>query len=718
MIRLLLATTLVASALHSQTVPARPSETAAEVVHLDNFVVTASPIGRVQSELAQPTNVLADRELRLRMANTLGELLAGEPGISSTYFGPNASRPVIRGLGNDRIRILENSLGTIDASVISPDHAVSLDPLLIERVEVVRGPAALLYGGNAVGGVVNVITHRIHTTLPDSPLLGRIEARGGTADDERSAGLVIEGASGALAWHGDYYIRDTGDVKIPGFAESARRRAMDEGHDEEEDEEPAFGTIPNTALRNEGGAAGLTWIGKRGFVGLAWSAHDSLYGVPAGGHAHAGEHDEHDDEEEEEDEEHHEEEGEAVRIDMRQRRVEFQAEITEEFGPFRGARFKLGTARYRHAELEGDETGTVFHNDGHDGRLEFLHKPLGGFSGAFGWQGGRSRFEAIGDEAFVPPSRTATNAVFVFEEMELDQVTWQIGARVERQDIALRDGSGNSRDDNLVSVSTGLVWNMTGTWTLGVSLARTQRAPNVQELFADGPHLGTNSYEVGDADLARERSLALDVTLRKRTGMVTGALTVFSNRFEGFIFEQPTGMIAAEHDGEWEFLDPDDEEAEGGLEVFQFVQRDARFHGAELEAVVHLHEGNEGTFDLLLGADIVRARNRSDGGNLPRITPARTKVGLAWSRGPLSFGGEVQFVASQNRVAENEAPTSGYELVSAHANYRIGTGRVLWDVFVRGTNLGDREARLHTSALKEVAPLPGRNFLAGVRATF
>jgi len=698
--------TLLASALHSQTIPTPSPEGDRDVVHLQNLVVSASPFGRTQADLAQPTTVLTGQEVNLRMTRTLGELLAGQPGVASTYFGPNASRPVIRGLGNDRIRVLENSLGSIDASVISPDHAVSLDPLLIERVEVVRGPAALLYGGNAVGGVVNVITHRIHTSLPDSPLLGRIEARGGTADEEQSAGIVLEGAAGQFAWHADYYRRDTDDVEIPGFAESARLRAMDEDHDGEHDEAPAFGTIPSTALNNEGGAFGLTFVGSRGFVGLAYSGHDSLYGVPAGAHEH-----------------HHEEEGEdeeeeAVRIDMRQRRWEFQAEITEAFGPFRGTRFKLGTADYRHAELEGDEIGTVFRNEGYDGRLELLHQPLGALTGAFGWQGGRSLFEAVGNEAFLPPSRTTNHAAFVFEEAELGVVTLQLGARVEKQGIELRDGSGTDRDDSLVSASTGLVWKISDTWTLGASLARTQRAPNVQELFADGPHIGTNNYEVGDPALARERSLALDVTLRKRVGIVTGALTVFANEFDGFVFERPTGQVAVEHDGEWEFLDPDDEEAGGGLEIFRFVQRDARFHGAELETIIHLHGGNHGDFDIMLGADFVRARNRSDGGHLPRITPARAKVGLDWSRGSLAAGGEVQFVASQKRVAENETPTAGYELASAYANYRISSGRVLWDFFVRGTNLGDREARLHTSALKEVAPLPGRNFVAGVRMSF
>ncbi len=701
-----------------------------EPLALENFVVSASPYARSQADLAQPTSVLAGRELTLRMAPTLGELLAGQPGVSSSWFGPGASRPVIRGLSADRIRVLENSLGTTDASVISPDHAVSLDPLLIERVEVVRGPAALLYGGNAVGGVVNVITHRIHTARPDAPVQGRFEVRGSSADREESAGFVLEGGAGPVAWHADYYHRRTSDVKIPGFAESARRRAMaeddhhddDDDHDEHDDhdeDEPVFGRIPNTALRNEGGAFGLSFIGRRGYFGLSHSAHDSRYGIPAGVHAHHGEedHDDHD---------HDEEQGDGhgdddVSIDLRQRRWEFQGEITEPFGVFRGARFKLGTARYRHTEFEGDEVGTVFRNRGHDSRVELLHQPLGAFSGAVGWQGGRSNFEADGDEAFVPPSRTTTNALFVFEEAALAPFTWQVGARAETQDLALRDGSGIKRDDTALSLSTGLVWKLDDTWTLATSLARTQRAPNVQELYADGPHAATAAYEIGDPDLRRERSLALDISLRKRAGFVTGEVTVFAHRFNGFIFEAPTGETAVPHDDHWHFHGHDDDAehaGEEGLPVYRFIQRDARFHGAELEAIFHLHGNGANQLDLIVGADFVRGRNRSDGEHLPRITPARSKAGLVWSHGPWVLGGEVQWVAGQHRTAPNELPTDSYDLVSAYATYRHVVGRTVWDFFLRGTNLGDAEARVHPSLLKDVAPLAGRSVQAGVRLSF
>ncbi|HYD85527.1 MAG TPA: TonB-dependent receptor, partial [Opitutus sp.] len=386
---------------------------------------------------------------------------------------------------------------------------------------------------------------------------------------------------------------------------------------------------------------------------------------------------------------------------------------------FNEARFKFGSARYRHVELEGVDVGTVFRNRGHEARVELLHAPLGVFTGALGWQGGRSDFEAVGDEAFLPPSRTATNALFIFEEGDFKPLAWQLGARLERQTIDLRDSSAIGRDHNAFSTSTGLVWTLDDTWTLGASLAHTERAPNAQELFAHGAHIGTNAFEIGDAALDREKSIAVDLTLRKRLGFVTGSLTVFANRFDGYIFEQPTGLVAVAHDDHFHFVPPDDEEAEhGGLPVYRFVQHDAEFHGAELEAIFHLHHAGQRQLDFIVGADVVRARNRTQRTDLPRITPARLKTGVAWTNGALSLGGEVQWVEHQHRTAPNETPSAGYALASAYVSYRVTFDRAVFDFFLRGANLGDEEARLHTSFLKEVAPLPGRSVTVGVRTTF
>ena len=695
---------------HGQTPtppPAHSHSPADEPVALENLVVTATPLERPQAEIASPTSVLTGRALALKLQPTIGESLGGQPGVASTYFGPGASRPVIRGLGGDRIRILENGTGSIDASSTSPDHAVAVDPLLVERIEIVRGPAALLYGGNAVGGVVNVIDHRIHTTLPDRALEGRAAFRYSSVDDGESGAVLLEGATGPLAWHVDAYRRTSNNPRVPGFSESAAIRAEETEHAVEEGEpapEFAHGRLPNSRQQADGAAAGFSWISSRGYLGFAASGHNTVYGVPPGAHEHEEEHEEEEATLEESpvlaaaalpgEDEH------AVRIDLRQRRLDLQGALTQPFGVFESARFKLGLAEYRHQELEGAEIGTVFKNRGYDGRVELVHTPVGRVSGALGAQISHNDFEAIGAEAFVPPSHTASYALFAFEEAAFDPVTFQFGARVETQEIEVRDGSGRSRDGDGVSLSTGIVWKLNNAWSLGTTLAHTERLPNAQELYSNGPHLGTGAFEIGDENLGKEKSLALDLSLRRRTGFVTGELTAFANRFDGYLFEQPTGT------------------EEDGLAVYQYTQRDAEFYGAEAETIFHLHESSAHAFDVRVAADTVYGEIRDTGENLPRITPRRLTLALDYRGGPFSAGIDTQFVDRARRLAPNETTTDSYTLLGASLGYHFDVGRFACDVFVRGSNLADEEARSHVSFLKDVAPLPGRNATLGLRVSF
>jgi iron complex outermembrane recepter protein len=685
-----------AAIARGQTPPAHSHDSADEPILLENLVVTATPFERPQAEIASPISVLTGRALSLSLQPTLGESLAKQPGIASTYFGPGASRPVIRGLGGDRIRVLENSIGSIDASVVSPDHAVAMDPLLIERIEVVRGPAALLYGGNAVGGVVNVINHRIHTTLPNRVIESRAAFRISSVDDGKSGAVLFEGAAGQLAWHVDAYRRTSDDVRIPGFAESAVLRTEEIAHAAEADEPaPEFARdhLPNSSQTTDGAAAGLSWIGKRGYLGFAFSGHNTIYGVPPGAHAH----EEHSTEKEAEEEEGAEE---FVRIDLRQRRLDLDCGVTEPFGIFRSARIKLGLADYRHQEIEGSAIGTVFKNRGYDGRVELLHEPLGRVSGAFGAQSSRSDLEAIGDEAFLPATRTTQHALFVFEEVDFKPLTWQLGARVDTQTIDVRDGTARSRDDVGASLSTGAVWQLNDTWSLSSTLAHTERQPNAQEIYANGPHIGTGAFEIGDENLRGEKSLALDVSLRRRAGFVTGEVTVFANRFDGYIFEQPTGT------------------EQDGLAVYQYTQRDADFYGAEIETIFHVHQTGAHTLDLRIAADTVRGKIRDTDENLPRLTPRRLMLGVDYRGGAFSAGIDTQLVEKARQLAPEESGTDGYTSLGASLGYHFDVARFACDVFVRGDNLTDEEARNHVSFLKDVAPLPGRNVTLGVRVSF
>lgn len=658
------------------------------LVHRDEIVVTASPDARSRYEIAQPTSVLNEEELARRLQPTLGETLNQEPGVTSTFFGQGASRPVIRGLGGDRIRVLEGGLGTGDASTTSPDHAVSLDPLSAERIEVLRGPATLLYGSSAIGGVVNVIDNRVPEQVPDKAIGGRVELRGGTVSGERSGGASLDGGSGRFAWHVDLLKREADDYETPGFAESKALREAEE--EEGEDHEQVSGVLPNSAVESESAGIGASYVGESGFIGLAVSGLDSLYGIPGGHHHHHEEGEEGEEEEEEE----------AVRVDLEQRRWDLRGGTTRPFAIFSGASLRFGASDYEHRELEGEETGTVFTNESWEGRVELLQRRVGALSGSVGIQALNRDFAAVGEEAFVPPTETGTWAVFAFEELTRGDWRLQFGARYETQDVTAEAGIGDRSFDG-VSGSAGLVWQPGADgYSVGLSLARSTKLPNAEELFSNGPHLATNAFEIGDPDLEEETSLGLDLTLRKTTGRVTGEVTLFSNRFDDFIYERGTG------------------EEEDELPVFRFVQADADFYGAELEGVVQLLHGEPQHLDLELGADFVRAELRRTGEPLPRIPAERFRLGLHYRDDRFDAQVEGMRVGEQDRVAEGETPTEGYTLVNATLGYRFFTSRAVFDVLLRGTNLTNEEARNHVSFLKDVVPMPGRDVSLSLRTTF
>jgi iron complex outermembrane receptor protein len=661
-------------------------------LHQETVVVTATPGASTLSEVAQPVSVLAGQELALHMEPTLGETLAQQPGVTSTYFGPGASRPVIRGLGGDRIRVLQSGIGTADASNTSPDHAVSFDPLAAEQIEVVRGPATLLYGSNAVGGVVNVLDDRVPDTVPDRAIHGKLALDGGTAADERSGAVSLTGGKNRFAWHADFLKRKTDDVDIPGFAESEALREQ-EGEEGEEHEQ-VEGVLENSAVDNTSGAAGVSLVGSRGFLGVAFSGLDSLYGVP--GHHHHGE-EEH---AEGEEEEHEEEEEAPVKVDLRQRRGDLRGEWRDPFSGFSSVRLRFGLADYQHQELEGDAVGTTFTNESWEGRLELAHRRAGPFTGAIGVQGYNRDFAAIGEEAFVPPTDTRNWALFVFEEAGSGPLQFQIGGRVESQEVESSGEEPLTRDFTGYSGSAGLVWRGTTGWSAAFTVARSTKLPNAEELFSNGPHLATQAFEIGDPDLGKEKSLGFDVSLRKRTGPVTGELNLFLNRFDGFIYEEATG------------------EEEDGLQVFRYLQRDADFRGGEAQVRIELFHSEPHHFELDLMADYVRAELRDTDEPLPRIPPFRYGVGLHYDADRWTGRVELRGAAEQDRIGAFELPTDGYTLLNASVGWRAFFGRSVFELMLRGSNLTDAEARNHVSFLKDLAPLPGRDLRLIARLAF
>jgi iron complex outermembrane receptor protein len=450
-----------------------------------NSGLEASAIG----ESARPISVVADLDLAVRLKSTLGETLAEQPGVASTSFGPGASRPVIRGLGGDRVRILQGGVGMADASNTSPDHAVSFDPLSAEQIEVLRGPATLLYGSTAIGGVVNVIDGRIPETVPDKPVGGVFDLALGSVSREKQGGASLHGGGGKFAWHLDGLRRETDDVRIP----------------------TSEGRLTNSATENTSGSAGVSVVGTRAFLGASVSMFDTTYGIPS-----------------EED----------VNIDLQQRRLDLKGGIREPFGAFRGAKFRFGVSNYEHAELEGTEIGTKFENDAYEGRLELLHKDAGPFQGAFGFQAHSRDLTVTGEEAFLPPSGTKSFAGFILEEAGKGRARLALGARVEHQKVSVVDG--DSRSMTGVSGSLGLSVRGDNGFTFGLSLAHSERLPGAEELFSDGPHAATNAFEVGDPGLAKEKSLGLDASVRKTGGRVNAELSFFRNAFDGYIFERFT----------------------------------------------------------------------------------------------------------------------------------------------------------------------------------
>lgn len=648
--------------------------------HAPDIVVSAGGEG-VLAELYSPASVMRGIDLRAGAQASLGETLAEAPGVSSSYHGPGSSRPIIRGLGGDRVRVLESGVGSGDASNTSPDHAPGVEAMIAERIEIIRGPATLLYGSSAIGGVVNIEDGRVPKELPAHPLTGSVILRGGTVADERNGAVVLNGAAGSIAYHASGLWRETDDYAIPGHAEAHHEEepAGDEGEEN---------ILPNSAVETARFAAGVSYVGGNGFLGLAYSGYDSDYGVP-GGHGH-----------EEEGADGAEEEGD-VGIDLQQRRVDVESGWRFGGSFLKGISARLGVADYRHFEvIANDETGTReietrFFNDEWEGRLELQHAIGSSATGALGMQLRDRDFEAIGEEAFVPPTSTSQVAVFLYEQFDFGALGVQAGVRLEHQSTTNETG-GVDRTDDGVSASLGFIAEASEAVSFVVNGSRSAKLPTAEELFSDGPHLATLQFEVGDPDLEQEVGYSLDAGVRLVEGRVRGELTFFVNSFDHFIFQAFTG------------------EERDDLPVSRWSQGDALFTGFEGRADVELFHAGNGHVVLDAWGEYVRAELTETDEPLPRIPPFGFGAGLGYEAPTWHGHVGVRRVTSQDRVASFEEETAGYTLWNASLGYRLFSGRLAHDIVLSATNLTDQEARSHTSFLKELAPLPGRE----VRLTY
>ena len=693
----------------------QPKDLAAVEVH-------ATPLADTAETLAIPVDVLAGAKLDEAKAGTLGETVAKLPGVQSSNFGPGVGRPIIRGLDGARVQVLSDGLGSGDVSTVSVDHAVSIEPFLANQIEVLKGPATLLYGSGAIGGAVNVVDGRIPDGLPDAPLEGRAELRGGSVNDERTGMFRLDGYAGQFAFHFDALHREAGDYSIPGFAESAAHLA-ETGETPDPDE---AGTLGNSAVRTDSAALGVSWIGDRGFIGASYSLYNTAYGIP-GGHAHA--HEDHD----HEDGDHGDEAGDAhaeeadVHILMDQRRSELRGGI-DDLGPFESLRVKFADTEYTHTEFEGADVGTVFHNQSRELRAELVHAPIAGWKGAFGLQASDRDFVAVGDEAFVPGSVSRDTGLFWIGKREFGPLQLDLGLRHDRNRVDVDQSAAASpdRDFKTTSFSAGLGWEASEALHFNLGLDRAQRAPTAEELYSSGLHVATGGFEFGNAALGVETAQRVELGMHLHRGPFELQLSAWQARYDDFVYLADTDLEV------------------DGSPARVWRQDDARFTGFEARLDWQIADGDSGLWTLGAFADTVRGKlsdapgtamvevdvphgdhfhheeaQVATGGNLPRIAPSRVGSELRWERDAWRASvGAVRYL-KQDDVASFEEPTPGYTLVDAHVAWHIDTasGRE-WEVFVDGSNLTNREARPHTSFLKDVVPLPGRNVVLGVRLYF
>lgn len=675
----------------------------------DADIVVTALIPRRQGDILSGNSVITGVELTRALRSTIGETLARQPGVSATSFGPNASRPVLRGFQGERVRILTDGIGSFDVSNTSVDHAVAINPLTADRIEVLRGPAALQYGSSAIGGVVNVIDSRIPRRVPDEfAHVDGIATYGSAANERTVAGEVEMPLGGGFVGHVDGSWSKSDDLRTGGYILAAPLRAIAAASDEEEIREDGArrGKLPNTAAETWEVAGGLAYIGSGGNLGFSVSHSRNRYGVPARIEV-AEEHHDHDHEGEDHDHD-HEAEGhshENVTLSMRQTRADLRGEVATGGGFLDSIRLRAGWADYQHQEIEPTgAVGTTFYNQSMESRVEFVQSHRNGWDGAFGTQYFTRRFQAVGEEKFLAKNQTDQIGLFTLQSLDLGDTRLEAGARYEHTRLtADRDDdlffAGARRSFDAVSGSVGISQALTPGWRVGLNLSRTERAPSAEELFARGNHAGTQAFELGNPDFAKEKSWGIEGTLRGRGEGYSLSLSAYHNWFSGYIYDalvDDSVCMAANGGAEMEFP------------CFAYAQADARYLGFEAEGQVKL--GQVGPFALQVNgvADYVRATVEGSG-PAPRIPPLRLLGGVELTSDRLGLRGEVEHSFAQRRINASETATDGFTLVNASIDWKPLAGNDRTTISLSANNIFDVEARRHASVLKDYAPLAGRD---------
>ena len=695
---------------------------------VETVVVYASALHKNSLEMISPVSVLSGDELKNKSKATLGETLKGLPGVNASYFGPVSSSPIIRGLDGPRVKITQNGLDASDASRIGPDHATSSDSLAAEQIEVLRGPSTLLYGSGAIGGVVNVVDNRIPTSNLDD-LTGAAEYSHDTFSNSNTVAAKLETGNDGFNFHFDGTKRSGDDYETPTF------NITDEDGDVE-----THNSVENTFIDSDTFNVGTSYVGDHLTVGFSYGSIETDYGIP--GHEHH-DHDHEGETEEEHDEHADEEEEESVYAHLEQDRWQGLISYALDNNWIENINLRVGYTDYKHSEIEDGEIGTTFKNETTEARLNVEHK-LAQWHGMMGYHYSESDYDAIGEEAFTPASVTTTHALYLLEEREFGDVTLELGARIEDYEITStitesehahdhdeeedhdegeEESIAYSESFTNVSASAGAIWQYTPGQSVALSLSHSERAPLSAELLSNGLHIATGTYELGlgyhiednevhfePEDIKQEKSTNLDFSFRRFSGDFGYTVNFFYNDIKNFYYQQNTGLVYDEEDGLESAIGAHDD----AVAVYQFASKDAELYGVEFD----VHYQIDPNAMVKVFGDSTRAKLKDDEGNLPRIPANKLGSELQYNLGDLQLTLTGTHYFEQDNISAYETKTDGYTIVDAQANYQLSLGAIDTQLYLNVDNITDELGFVHSSFIKDKAPLPGRNFRFGIRGYF
>lgn len=569
--------------------------------------VNGNLIGISSDPMVDPSNIMNGRELSIKRESSMGETLTNIPGVSNSSYGPSVGRPVVRGMDGDHIQILQNGLGNLDVSNLSADHGVSIDPLIIEQIELIRGPSALLYGNGVSGGVINAVDHRIPKEA-FSGISGRAESRYESVNRGKSNAAVIDLGTLSFVIHADAYNRNTENLSIPGEAVSKYSNEASRGK----------GTLLNSSSNTYGGAMGASIIFDNGYAGLSFSNHNSNYGSPK---------------------------EDTVRLDMESNRLDFSSELKELPSFFNRIKVRMSNTDYQHSEIDSGVIQTTFKNTGTEGSFELGHKELYGLNGLIGFAFDNSQFKSIGNESFAPNSQTISQSVYMLETYKINQHKISFALRRAEHQI----DSIQNKDFSTNNASIGDEYILNDVWTVKTNINHLERAPSYFELFADGVHAATGQYIVGNSSIKNEVSNGIDFNIKRKDVSNTTSISAYYNYFNNYIGSFNTGT------------------QRDGMDEAIFKSVKASFKGVELESKQLVADN----LTANIRTEYVIAKNEVTGAYLPRIAPLKMGIGSTYQKERYSLNINLLHAFAQNKLSANELKTDAYTNLSLLATYQL-----------------------------------------------